>query len=130
LTRAETLGRVVGFQGGKELTVRPRFTLMAALWAIALAGCASGEAEPLPANGILECREGDLLFTYHLITDSESLFDVKADPECLRNLAGDRPEDTARLRNRVAARYGVDDIATLRESRHEEIEHLEQLGYL
>ena len=88
----------------------------------------SSAREKLPP--ILEETEDGLLFTYHVLTGTEGLFDLRTDPRCLRNLLGERPDDAAVLRRRLCVRVRVDDLSELSDPEDPQLIRLRNLGYL
>lgn len=87
----------------------------AALAAGACSGRSPDDASPPAGAGLVPAsvyslREGDLLFTYHALTDSEALFDLTSDPRCERNLVRTRTEDRTKLRRALEKRLGVTSL--------------------
>jgi hypothetical protein len=102
------------------------------LFAAGLTMCIRRDTGPEPAAqvpAILHFDDGGLRFTYHVPTGSEGLFDVAADPKMLRNLAPERPDDTARLREELRRKLGVESLSDLRRARQDLIDRLHALGY-
>jgi len=85
-------------------------------------------ADPVPS--VLRIEERGLRYTYHVISGSEALFDLRADPGSLRNLLPTRAAEAARLRRALERQLGVSSLEQLRESRRHRIEELKALGYL
>ena len=79
---------------------------------------------------LLTLESDGLRYTYHVVSGSEALFEVRHDPELLRNLLSELTEDARRLRRRLEKNLGVRSLDDLRESRCQEIEDLKALGYL
>ena len=66
---------------------------------VLLVACGEEPEPPIKWNAsVLEYRQGDLLYTYHLPTRTEALYDVAKDPKCLNNVIDERPEEARRLR--------------------------------
>ena len=78
-----------------------------------LRGSGDGPDPGYPPS-LLTQADGDLLYTFFVPTGGEELFDTKADPDHLTNLARSRPADTARLRRLLTKRLGLGDIEDLR----------------
>ena len=112
--------------------MRPVFILVAiALFAGLAIGLLRPFSEPDPLPHVLTIEEGDLLYTYHMLSGTEALFDVQEDPNLLRNLCRVRPVDAVALRRELSTRFGVVDLQELREkSRDPLLERLQSLGYL
>ncbi len=92
---------------------------------------ASPVEEEVPGTpGVLLLQDGNLLYTYHIVSRTEGLFDVTLDPECLRNLARERPGETARLRSMLVAEMGVASLAELGAVYEPLAARLRGLGYL
>jgi len=89
---------------------------------------------PVPettAPHLLTIEQGDLLYTYHLLTGTEALFDVKEDPDHIRNLCRSRPDDAVAMHLKLARKMGVADLSEFRDQRSDPLrERLESLGYL
>jgi hypothetical protein len=86
----------------------------------------SEEKKPLPP--LLTYQEGALLYSFHVPTGSEELYDLEADPSRRDNLAVKRAEDTARLRQLLTKKLGVKDLEDLRKGKV--IDALTGLGYM
>ena len=86
----------------------------------------SEEKGPLPT--LLTYQEGDLLYSFHVPTGSEELYNLKIDPSRRDNLAVTRAEDAARLRQLLTKKLGVKDLEELRKGKV--IDALTTLGYL
>jgi hypothetical protein len=80
--------------------------------------------------GLIRLTDGELQYTYHLVTGSEALFDLGDDPRALRNLALQQPNDLSRMRARLLADLGVASLEVLRAPHRQTIRRLEALGYL
>jgi hypothetical protein len=81
-------------------------------------------------QGVVQLKEGAYQYTYHLVTGTEALFDLDADPRALRNLAKQQPERTARLRLWLMDDMQIDSLEELRVSEQDTIDRLKALGYL
>jgi hypothetical protein len=80
---------------------------------------------------VLSVQKGELLYTYHVLTRTEALFDTGEDPRRLRNLCRRHPEDVVELRLDLCRRYGVSDLARLGTSKTDSLRRqLASLGYL
>lgn len=73
---------------------------------------------------------GGLRYTYQVVTDTEGLFDLGADPRCLTNLAPSRPERTIQLRLQLLSDLRLESFDELRQKLSPAIERLRGLGYL
>ena len=106
--------------------------------ALVVVGCAvilfAGPSEAVSASqelpAVLEIEDGDLRYVYHLPTGQGSLYDLSEDPRAIRNVADDRPEDAERLRHKLEAAHGVENIEALRAQFKDSIDALRRLGYL
>jgi len=88
-------------------------------------------SEPDELPHVLLIEEGDLLYTYHLLSGTEALFDVRRDPNHLRNLCPVRPEEAVALRMALTRKMGVADLLELRErSCNPLMKTLQGLGYI
>ena len=85
---------------------------------------------PEPPAPFLTYDEGALRYTYHVISGQEGLFAVGTDPDCLANLADERPDDVRRLRKLLERKLHVVSLDDYRESQIEKIKRLHALGYL
>ena len=85
---------------------------------------------PAPQPSVLEIQEDGLLYTYHVPTNSEALFDVSRDPQCLKNLIGSRGSDAAELHRALERKLGIDDLRDLLDPADQTVEALRGLGYL
>jgi len=112
--------------------MRPVFILAAiAVLAILAIGFLVPFSEPDQLPHVLTIEEGDLLYTYHMLSGTEALFDVREDPNHVRNLCRVRTDDAVALRRELSTRFGVVDLRELREkSRDPLMERLQSLGYL
>jgi len=52
-------------------------------------------------------------YAYHIITGTEALFDLRADPACRQNLASQIPEQTKKLRAILTAEQVESIVAYL-----------------
>jgi hypothetical protein len=110
--------------------------LAALVAAIVLAACGPPDPGGTQTSSIraippvLSLDEGDLRYTYHVMSATEALFDLREDPRCLRNLLPGRAGDARRLRRRLESEWGVVSLDDLRERKRRMIEELETLGYL
>ena len=85
-------------------------------------------AREIPA--ILTIGHDGYLYTYHVVTGAEALFDVTRDSELLDNLLSDHPQLGHRLRGMLEDREEVEDLRQFQESFQDEIDGLRALGYL
>ncbi len=74
-------------------------------------------------------REG-MLYSYHVITGTEALFDLRTDPECRKNLVTVRREEALRLRRELETDLELDSLDQLRDEDDPQIRILRSLGYL
>jgi len=79
---------------------------------------------------ILEHEEAGLRYTYHVLTGTESLHDVRTDPRLLLNLLSERPNEARRMRRVLEQRIGIESLDLLRRDLSDRIRALESLGYL
>lgn len=84
------------------------WSLVVPLALLLLTGCPAAES-PSPET-VLRVEQDGLLYAFHMLTGTESLFDLEHDPRCLRNLAPWRPADVARLRNELERRRGIENL--------------------
>lgn len=109
---------------------------VAALLALAAGGYALGfgrsshQARQRESPSLLKIQDRNLLFTYHVPTDTEGLFDLSKDPKCLHNLVNSRPADAARLRRALERRLGVRDLREMLNPNDRTVQTLRGLGYL
>lgn len=92
----------------------------------------SGSGMPTSGSGmptIVQMNDGDLRYTFHVVTATDALFDTKNDPKCLTNLATTRPADVIRLRGALTRKLGVTNLVELQSAHRELIDHLNELGY-
>ncbi len=114
---------------------RRRF-LVPALLAFTLAAgifLASGDRKvaSLDAGGaVLEYRQQDLLYTFHLPTGTEALFNLKTDPECLDNILRTNRKEAARVRLRLEQKLRVESLEELRDQDNPVLLSLRGLGYI
>ena len=80
---------------------------------------------------VLTLEEGEYLYTYHVLSGTEALFQPKDDPHLVRNLARQRPDDALALRLKLSRNLGVTDLPDIRERRTDLLrQRLVSLGYL
>jgi hypothetical protein len=79
---------------------------------------------------ILNYERNGLLFTYHVLTSTEALFDLRQDPRCLKNLAELRPVERDSLRRLLCLKHGVLDLRELQDPNDPHLLLLRSLGYL
>lgn len=79
---------------------------------------------------VLRIEEDGWLYTYHVPTDTEGLFDVQNDPRCLKNLLDSHRTEAARLRRTLERRLGVRDLREMLDPNDPTVENLRGLGYL
>ena len=85
--------------------------------------------EPIPH--VLSIEEGGYLYTYHVLSRTEALFDATDDPKRLRNLSRSRPNETALLRGKLARRLGLAELTDLDETDVDPLRaKLKSLGYM
>ena len=80
-------------------------------------------------GSVLQIERNGLVYTYHLATRSEALFDQKADPKCLTNLIKAHPEVGRKLRLTLEDELGVPSLDEIDDARHIE-DALRGLGYI
>ena len=96
-------------------------------------GVVAMRAAPKQAEGnpgVVHYDQGSLRYTYHLVSGTEGLFDLDADPRGLENLVTHRPDDARRLRQLLQVELGVGSLEELRAPYRDTIERLRALGYL
>lgn len=71
-----------------------------------------------------------LLYEFHALTGTESLWDTSIAPTERRNLLRDRNDDARRLRLRLESELSDPGFKLLRGTRAASIERLKKLGYL
>jgi len=81
-------------------------------------------------KAVLSIEHDGFLYTYHVPTDTEGLFDLADDPRRLRNLAPGLREETLHLRTLLTRDLGIEDLEDLRVHFEDSIRTLESLGYL
>ena len=79
---------------------------------------------------VLRYERGGLLYTYHVLTETEALFDLDSDPRCLKNLSSDRWRDAVALRRRLEREIGVMSLHGLKNPDDPVLQRLRSLGYL
>ncbi|MFN7973837.1 MAG: hypothetical protein U0166_16060 [Acidobacteriota bacterium] len=87
-------------------------------------------AGPPSLPGVVVWHGDGLEYSYHVLTGTEALFDLKEDPRRLVNLAESRKETTRRLRAELEAHLRVRSLDELRQADKEKIARLRSLGYL
>jgi hypothetical protein len=92
----------------------------------------TGSADPdagseVPGLVHLDC-EG-WLYTYHILTDTEGLFDTEKDPACLHNVVREDAGRALRCRTLLMHRLGISNLRELRDWYTTDIERLRGLGY-
>ena len=97
--------------------------------AFAAAAIAFVPAAPLEVPPVVQLEEGNLRFTYHVMTGTRGVFDLAADPKCLRNLAAERPEDARRMEEALERKWSVKDLSELQNARREDIRRWHENGY-
>ncbi len=109
---------------------------VSALWAFALlAGvlcpsCSREGARLDHDTGVLEYRDGDLLYTFHIPTGTEALFDLDRDPCCLDNILPENRDLAAFARRRLERAFHVQSLEDLRDQGDPVLRSLRGLGYL
>ncbi len=93
---------------------------------------ACGDADALLDEGtsVLEYRHQDLLYTFHLPTGTEALFDLNRDPACLDNVLPHRREEAAQVRQRLEKSLHVRNLEDLRDKDSPVLRSLKALGYI
>lgn len=75
-------------------------------------------------------EQGGLVYEFHALTGTESLWDTSLPATERRNLIRERADDAHRLRRLLEAELSDPGFALLRGSRAASIERLKKLGYL
>ena len=93
---------------------------------------ACGDTDTLLDEGtsVLEYRHQDLLYTFHLPTGTEALFDLTVDPDCLDNILANRQEEAARVRKELENSLRVRCLEDLRDEDSPVLRSLRGLGYI
>ncbi len=94
---------------------------------------ACGDADPiLDGEGapVLEYRYRDLLYTFHLPTGTEALFDLTRDPDCLDNILPQHREEAAQARDELEKSLRIDSLEHLRDKDSPVLQSLRGLGYI
>lgn len=105
-------------------------TLLALLLATGLTlGLREPSAEIVTTDAVVRIDQGGLRLTFQPVTGDLALFDLTTDPDCLDNLAEERPEEVERLTLRLLADLGMSSLDELRAPHAETIERLRSLGY-
>jgi hypothetical protein len=103
--------------------------LAGALCAVASAKSPSAD-ESTALDDVLAQSGGGFVYTYHVPTGAEALFDAAVDPDQVRNVIRAHPKRAWELRRAMETRLRVPSLRALR-SRHEDsIRSLRSLGYL
>jgi len=106
------------------------FVALAFVAAIEFVVGSGAPARAEEVSGVFRIVQSGLLYTYHPLTGTESLFDLQEDPRCLRNLVSVRAEDARRLRDALCRDMGLADIRELRDASDSTLRRLRSLGYL
>ncbi len=106
--------------------------VVAAAVAVLLFGGAGDDAahEPALPPPTAEVEIDGLRFVYHRTTGVASLFDLRADPQALRNVIRERPDDARRLERELLKKEGVKDLQELQREYEEVRRQLAELGYI
>jgi hypothetical protein len=127
----------MGMAARRSLLTSDRRTRIAIAVVIA-AAAAFGIAEVYAARArtpeaippLLSEEEDGLRYVFHVPTGTEALFELKFDPNAVRNVIALRPSDAARLRQRLESRWHVKCLSELRSAYGATIQRLRGLGYL
>jgi hypothetical protein len=87
-------------------------------------------ASPAEPASVLSIQEDGLLYTYHIPTNTEALFDLGTDPKCRRNLVLSHPREAANFRRMLERKLGVKDLRDLLNPADPTIRTLRDYGYL
>jgi hypothetical protein len=79
---------------------------------------------------VLRMEQDGYVYTYHVLSGTEALFDLRLDPRLLKNLAPSMPDRAFEMRRRLSFRYRVADLADLRKKEDPTRRSLEAHGYL
>jgi len=79
---------------------------------------------------VLRYERDGLLYTYHVLTETEALFDLDGDPRCLENLKLIRWRDAVTLRRWLERELGVASLRELKDAEDPVLLRLKSLGYL
>jgi hypothetical protein len=101
----------------------------AAVW-VARTGDASPQIDVGSSSGVVACRIGQFRYEYHAPSGTESLFDLKADPNCLVNVMSAHSTTADECRLTLREHLGVADLSELRSNYTDSIRRLQALGYL
>jgi len=94
------------------------------------ASCDSEVADPDATSAVLEYRHKDLLYTFHIPTGTEALFNLRADPSCLDNILRNNREKAAEARLQLEKELRVDSLEELRDENNPVLQSLRGLGYI
>lgn len=142
--RAVNAGSVGTFTINASLTEtgsrgRTRTVLAVALLLTAALGAFAALYAPAGANGAAtitatperaSIEHDGLVYEFHALTGTESLWDASLPPTERRNLVRERAADARSLRLRLEAELRDPGFVLLRGSRADSIERLKKLGYL
>lgn len=108
----------------------PALLFMALAVSTALVSCDSQTAVVDACTSVLEYRDGDLLYTYHLPTGTEALFDLSKDPDCLTNLMPKNKAQGEHVRRQLEKKLKVKSLEDLRDENNPVLQSLKGLGYI
>jgi hypothetical protein len=81
-------------------------------------------------NSVLEFRQGGLVYTFHIPTGTEALFDLKKDPRSLNNLLPTMRKEGSAIRKLLEKKLRVDSLEDLRDENSPVLKSLRGLGYI
>ena len=114
---------------------RRQFVLLGICAAIAVAVFAAvPRAEPAEGDpceqAVVALEKDGVRYEFHVLTGTESLLDVRDDPDSLVNVLRGRESEAASLRRELEGKLGVSTLESLRARHAEAIRRLQALGYL
>ncbi len=96
----------------------------------AKSGRSRSVADAEKAVGVVFTERDGFRYEYHAPSGLESLFDLRKDPKCLRNVAMANADLVRACRGELETSLGVKSLEELRAPYAETIRRLEALGYL
>lgn len=93
-------------------------------------GDSARAAQPEEGPPVVSLERDGLVYTYHVPTATEGLFDVAADPRRLKNLVEQKSETAKAMRQELQAQLGLQDLSELLDPNDRTVEALRSLGYL
>jgi hypothetical protein len=113
----------------RRISIAARLTTILVLGTL-LVACDDSSTVLNESASVLEYRHDGLLYTFHLTTGTEALFDTDADPDCLDNLLHSRREEAAHVRSELEKSLHVGSLEELRDEDSAVLQSLKGLGYI